>query len=285
MAPPDLSALHPLFLPSAHGAIYALHLPVSTDALRGTLLWLPPFAEEANCARRHMVAAARECQAKGYASLLIDPFGTGESDGDLVEASWEIWRTNVVDAAIWLRALNAAPLWLVGVRAGALLAADAVSDVLPAGLLCWQPVSSGRAVLDSFLRMKLAAEWAQAESANAMEILGRLREQLASGGSVEVAGYALSAPMATALTERTLSWSRQSCGRVACVEFRTHIEAQAVAQHTPAIARLCDGFLSAGVQVASAVCEASPFWLAHEAARMAGLGDRTVTLLRGLCND
>jgi exosortase A-associated hydrolase 2 len=249
---------------------------------RATFLWLPPFAEEANCARRHIVAAARECQAQGYASLLVDPFGTGESDGELVNASWDIWRSNVVEAAAWLRAQRTAPLWLVGVRAGALLAADVVSDVLPAGMLCWQPVSSGRAVLDSFLRMKLAAEWAQAESAKAMEILGRLREKLASGRSVEVAGYELSAPMAAALTERTLSWLNHSCGQLACMEFRTRIEEQSIPQHTPAIARLCDSFLSAGIHVVSTVCEAAPFWLAHEASRTPGLGDKTVALLQGL---
>lgn len=269
----------PFFLPTACGAIHALHLPHAGSSLRGTLLWLPPFAEEANCARRHIVAAARECQLLGYASLLIDPFGTGESAGELVDASWDLWRNNVVDAANWTRQQHAAPLWLAGVRAGALLAADVVSEIEPAGMICWQPVSAGRMVLDNFLRMKLASEWAQGEAATATDILGRLREQLSSGASVEVAGYELSAGMAATLAERTLSWARASCSRLACLEFRTHIDGPVVLQHTPAMSRLCDGFRSAGMLVNSVVCEAPPFWQAHEASLTAGLGRATAALL------
>ncbi|MDB5799412.1 MAG: esterase/lipase/thioesterase family active site [Rhodocyclales bacterium] len=272
----------PFFLPSSHGALYGLYLPHTSTEVRGTLLWLPPFAEEANCARRHIVAAARECQAQGYASLLIDPFGTGESDGELVDASWDIWRSNIVEAASWLRAKQPGPLWLAGVRAGVLLAADVVSDVMPAGMVCWQPVSSGRAVLDSFLRMKLASEWALGEATKAMDILGKLREQLAAGASVEVAGYELSASMAAALAARTLSWAQQACERVACVEFRTHGETPSALQHTPAMARLCDGLSAAGMRVASLVCEAPAFWQAHEAVLTPRLGVKTATLLKGL---
>lgn len=274
----------PILLASPRGAIYGVQFATTAPSCHGSLLWLPPFAEEANCARRHIVAAARECQALGYASLLIDPFGTGESDGDFNQATWDIWRHNVIDAARWLREHDAAPLWLVGVRAGALLAADVVSEILPAGMACWQPVSAGRMVLDNFLRMKLAAEWAQSGSANAIDILTRLREELSTGLTVEVAGYELSASLAGALAERTLSWSSQSCARLACIEFRPHIAEPASAQHTPAVARLCDGFRSAGMHLASAVCEAPAFWQMHETPLTPGLGRATLNLVKALSN-
>ncbi|MEC5387201.1 hypothetical protein VVD49_15840 [Uliginosibacterium sp. H3] len=278
------SDLHPFFLPSTSGGLYALHLPHSGPTLRGTLLWLQPFAEEANCARRHIVAAAHECQAQGFASLLVDPFGTGESAGDLGEASWEVWRSNVIEAADWLRKrqakLQAAPLWLVGVRAGALLAASVVAEVLPAGIVGWQPVAAGRSVLDSFLRMKLASEWAVAESANAAEILGRLREQLNTGGAVDVAGYTLSANLAHAIEAQVLSWDKGKCGRAACLEFRSRPDGEAERGHSPAIERLCESWREQGMRIASAVAESPQFWTLYEAPLTPGLGEKTLGLIR-----
>jgi exosortase A-associated hydrolase 2 len=252
------------------------------------LLWLQPFAEEANCARRHIVAAAHECQAQGYASLLIDPFGTGESEGDLGDATWEIWRSNVVEAADWLRKRQAtsqvAPLWLVGVRAGALLAASVVQEVLPAGIVCWQPVAAGRAVLDGFLRMKLASEWAVAESANAADILGRLRDQLGTGAAIEVAGYTMPAVLARAVEAQALVWAHEKCGRVACLEFRSRHDDELARGHSPAIERLCEGWRAQGMRTASAVTETPPFWMLYEAPLTAGLGDKTLGLIRSIAS-
>jgi uncharacterized protein len=280
---PDLL---PFFLPTSSGGLYALHLPHAGPTLRGTLLWLQPFAEEANCARRHIVAAAHECQAQGYASLLIDPFGTGESEGDLGEATWEIWRSNVIEAADWLRkrqaALQAAPLWLVGVRAGALLGASVVAEVLPAGIVSWQPVAAGRAVLDGFLRMKLASEWAVAESANAADILGRLREQLNTGAAVEVAGYTLPAALAQNVEKQALAWDKGKCGRVACLEFRSRHDGESERGHSPAIERLCESWREQGMRIASAVTETPPFWMLYEAPLTPGLGDKTLGLIRSI---
>lgn len=274
----------PFFLSSSHGGLYALHLPHAGATLRGTLLWLPPFAEEANCTRRHIVAAAHECQQQGYASLLIDPFGTGESEGDLKDASWDIWRSNAIEAAGWLRARSDAPLWLAGVRAGALLAASVAADIRPAGMVCWQPLTTGRAVLDGFLRMKLASEWAVAESANAADILGRLREQLNGGAAVEVAGYTLPAVLAHAVEAQTLNWENAHCPRVACLEFRSRHDGDALRGHSPAVERLCENWRAQGLRLASAVAETPPFWTLYEASLTAGLGDRTAALIRALAS-
>jgi exosortase A-associated hydrolase 2 len=273
--------IHPFFLPSSHGGLYALYFPQIAAEARGTLLWLLPFAEEANCARRHIVAAAHECRALGYASLIVDPFGTGESEGDLSDATWDIWRSNVIDAANWLREREPAPLWLAGVRAGALLAASVVPDVSPAGMVCWQPVSSGRAVLDGFLRMKLASEWAVAESANAADILGRLRDQLATGASVEVAGYVLPAALAQSVEAQTLAWPSDVCARAACLEFRARHE-DAARVHSPAFERLSESLREQSVQLASAVVETPPFWMLYEVPLTPGLGEKTLSLIGAL---
>jgi len=272
--------MQPFFLPTRHGKLYGLHLPAQTPA-RAQLLWLPAFAEEANCCCRHIARAARECQQRGYDSLLLDLSGTGESDGELADADWTIWQENTLDAVAWLRARSAAPIWLVGVRAGALLAAalargeQAASQL--AGVVTWQPVSSGRAVLDGFLRLAMTAGWTNGNGGNGGEgasaVLSALRARLAAGETVEVAGYAMNAAMATALAREDFVQNFPSTLPVACMEFRSE------AQHSPALLRLNESLQKAGVAVRSSVSIAAPFWQAHEAALTPGLGDALADLL------
>lgn len=276
----------PFFLQSALGSIYGLHLPPAPDLeVRGAILWLQPFAEEANCARRHMMAAARECQAEGYASLLVDLHGTGESEGDLIETRWSTWRQNILDAAAWLRRAHAVPLWLCGVRAGALFAANVAADLAPAGLLCWQPITTGKALLDGFLRMKLASEWSQAGSAPAGEILKAVRSRLDAGESIEVAGYALSSQLAADLNGLSFVWPAAACKFVALQEFRSSKDDTQRPDHTPAMLRLHEELRSRGISVATAACSAPAFWQLHETALTRGIGQSACGLMRTLRND
>ncbi|MFT3736569.1 MAG: hypothetical protein QM776_16385 [Rhodocyclaceae bacterium] len=274
--------MEPFYLPTPEGRIYGLHLPAGGTP-RGALLWLPPFAEEAHCARRHLVAAARECQAEGFSSLLIDPLGTGESDGDFSSASWEIWCRHVGLAASWLRERVPAPLWLAGLRAGNLLAADVAAQVMPAGLLCWQPAMDGRTVLDGFLRLKLASTWAAdaggSSGSNAASILADLRDELAAGRSVDVAGFTLSAELAGVLASRGMSWALDCAPRLACLEFRSRQTDGVLPPHSPGLARQRDNWRSQGVQVLSQVVEAPQFWLQHEAPLTPGLGRASAALI------
>lgn len=269
--------MEPLFLTTPSGAIHLLHLPAAA-APRVQILWLPPFAEEAHCARRQMVAAARECSAQGVASVLVDPLGTGESEGDFADARLDVWIENVISAASWLRERSDAPLWLAGVRAGCLLADAAAAQLKPAGLLCWQPVFSGRAVIDAFLRLGLASGWAGDESRSAGQILGGLRDALARGESVDIAGFRLSAGLASDMQALELSPSAD-CGRVAVLEFRSHQADAGEIQHTPAVLEHGRRWREAGLDVMSVVLEAPSFWAQHEAPLRAGLGAASLDLM------
>lgn len=266
----------PLYVPGARGDLYGLYLqPLASP--RGALVWLPAFAEEANCARRHVVTAARECQQHGYACLLLDPFGTGESSGDFGEATWATWRSDVQSACDWMRQRLNVPLWLAGVRAGALLAADAAQDAKADGVLLWQPVHSGRSVLDAFLRLRLATEWARGGAAGA-EILRGMREDLAAGLSVEVAGYELSAALAAELQAPDLSL--EACGgRAVCMEFRTRTTNEEALTASPALLRLVQHWQEKAFPVSTRVMESAPFWTSYEAPIVHGLGAASCELI------
>lgn len=151
------------------------------------MIYLHPFAEEMNKSRRMAALQSRALAAAGYDVLQIDLLGCGDSSGDFSDATWQGWKDDVVLAYNWLRTQSNAPLTLWGLRAGCLLAADAAVD-LPeqANFIFWQPVVSGKQHWQQFMRLKIAGELSTGKVKGIGE---QLKQQLASGNPVEIAGY------------------------------------------------------------------------------------------------
>lgn len=133
---------------------------------------------------------SRALAVAGYDVLQIDLLGCGDSSGDFSDACWQAWKDDVVLAYDWLRTQTQAPLTLWGLRAGCMLAANAAVE-LPekTNFIFWQPVVSGKQHWQQFIRLKIAGELS---SGLAKGIGERLKQQLASGNQVEIAGYMIS---------------------------------------------------------------------------------------------
>lgn len=194
-----LTAPEALFLAGsarAGGQRLALHHRAQ-GAPRGAVLQVHAFAEEMNKSRRMAALGARAMAAAGYEVLQIDLFGCGDSSGEFGQATWSHWLDDVVHAAAWLQQRQAGPLWLWGQRAGCLLAAEAAQLVPgPCHFVFWQPAPKGQALLQQFLRLKMAAALLDGNSQGVTE---SLKATLAAGESVEVAGYTLGAALAQGL--------------------------------------------------------------------------------------
>ena len=146
---------------------------------------------------------SRALAGTGFHVLQIDLLGCGDSSGDFGDATWEAWRDDARRAVAWLQERTSAPLWLWGLRTGAMLATETAAEIgQPARLALWNPVVSGKQYLQQFLRMKLAGEMISGEAKGAM---ARIREAIDRGESVEVAGYLLNASMAKSLETRELT--------------------------------------------------------------------------------
>jgi exosortase A-associated hydrolase 2 len=260
------------FLPVADGQRFCIfHEP--RGVAKGALLYLHPFAEEMNKARRMAALQARLLAQNGYAVLQLDLHGCGDSSGDFGDATWESWLLDVHAAHSWLRTHCAAPLWLWGLRSGCLLAAEAVRRLdVTANFLFWQPVVSGKQYLQQFLRLKVAGEMMSGESKGVMEAL---KAQLAAGQSVEIAGYALSAGMARGLESAELSPATQP-GRVCWLE----VSARPEATLAPASQKRIEQWQAAGCAVDSAVLPAPTFWQTAEIEEAPALLDATLAALR-----
>lgn len=189
----------PFFLQVAGGQRFCLFHP-PRGACRGTILYVPPFAEEMNRSRQTAALQARELAALGYGVLLPDLCGTGDSSGDFGDARWDIWKEDLRACSAWLAERFAYPPVLWGLRLGALLALDfACTSRQPVpALLLWQPVASGEAYLTQFLRLR-TFNAVLADNASEQTSTRALREALHAGETLEIGGYHLAPALAAAI--------------------------------------------------------------------------------------
>lgn len=194
------SAVSAFFLaaaPGAEGKRFCIYHPPAGHC-RGAVLFVHPFGEEMNKSRRMVSLQARRLARQGLGTMMLDLHGCGDSAGDLADASWAGWVDDVLAAARWLQErLPGCELWLWGLRAGALLASATLQRLQsPAHLLLWQPPVAGKALLQQFLRLRMAAQMADGGSKGVTEAL---RAELAAGRSVKIAGYELPPAVAQGL--------------------------------------------------------------------------------------
>ncbi|MDP2809099.1 MAG: hydrolase 2, exosortase A system-associated [Rhodocyclaceae bacterium] len=245
------------FLPVANGQRLCLYYPPTGTAAKGAILYLHPFAEEMNKARRMAALQARMLAEHGYAVLQIDLHGCGDSSGDFGDATWQSWLQDVLDAHAWLRNRCQAPLWLWGLRAGCLLAAQAAAQLdEAANFLFWQPLASGKQFLQQFLRLKMASELMTGDNKGVMEAL---KQQLAGGQSVEIAGYSLSPGLARGLEQAELL-PPPTPGRLIWLELSTRPDAALM----PASTRRLEKWQAAGHLTCNQVVPGPAFWQTTE---------------------
>lgn len=199
-------SLIPAFLPGTAGNLFSLYYqPDESLSKKHIIVFFPPFADEFNKSRRMISLQAQQLASMGFGVLIVDLYGTGDSEGDFADARMEIWRSDMNYILQWLnkRNVNAITLW--GMRLGALLAVDSIPifSNYPTRLLLWAPVIKAEQFITQFLRLRLAADMMKSGVSN--ETTKSMREQLAKGNGLEVAGYQLDAQLVTALDSLDLN--------------------------------------------------------------------------------
>lgn len=267
----------PFFLPMSRGQrgqrFCLLHRPASSSA-RGAIVYVHPFAEEMNKSRRMAALQSRALAAAGFAVLQIDLLGCGDSSGDFGDATWDDWVADVVEGSQWLRQQYPAPVWLWGLRAGCLVAVDAARKLgHPCDFLFWQAPGAGKPLLQQFLRLKVAADMLDGRSKG---VMNALRQQLASGSAVEVAGYAISPALAAGLEGATLT--PPACrGRVEWIDVTPRNDAM----WSPATERSVTAWRDAGFEVHHQMVVGPEFWQTTEIEDAPALLDTSAARLLG----
>lgn len=195
-------ACQPVFLDAAGRRLFALISACDTPRPPSGVLICPAFAEEMNRTRRTVRLLIGELRKVSIPGIALDLFGTGDSDGQFAEATWDTWLEDLEHGADRLMHSGCTRIVLVAVRAGSLLATDLIRrrHYPYSALVLWQPVLRGSDVLIEQLRARVAA----AAMAGRTESVAALRKEFAAGRTVEACGYELNPTLATALETREL---------------------------------------------------------------------------------
>lgn len=241
----------------------------SADRALGAVIYVHPFAEELNKTRRMAALQARAMAEAGYDVLQIDLFGCGDSAGDFGDATWQVWREDVLLAYRWLRGRSDAPLILWGLRAGCLLAASAAVD-LPerAKFIFWQPVVSGKQHWRQFLRLGRAANMLSGQRSRATG--AHMPAEV-----VEIAGYHVSSELAESLHAAELIPPPGQIGRLAWLAISNQADA-AIEQDAQAV---IEQWQACDFDVATRIIHGPAFWQTAEIEEVPELLTATLSIL------
>lgn len=256
-------AAEPFFLKTESGQCFCLfHRPHSDKKCQGGVIYVHPFGDEMNKSRRMAAMQARTLAASGFGVLQIDLFGCGDSSGEFCDARWDIWKRDLSFARNWLENSIAAPVSLWGLRLGALLALDFASDQAETieRMILWQPVISGELFLNQFLRLRMANEILGGAGAEKTMGTSTMRKYLASGETLEVAGYELASDLAAAID--SLKASKLVIKKSTIHWFE--IVAEPGRSMTPAGAKVLEEWKRSGVDPHVHLVPCPPFWATQE---------------------
>lgn len=235
-------------------------LRAPSGACQRCVLIVPPFAEEMNKSRRMMSLAAQALSQRGVAVATFDLPGTGDSDGEFGEVTWDDWVSSIAEVRRRCAGKGLPVTDLLGIRLGCILGAEFLRQegVKLESMLCWQPVHDGGRALDQFLRLRTAASMA---SGFARETVKDLRQRLSNGDALEIAGYRLAPALAERMESARLavddsSLRHLSWADVVAADIESPVPAQTV--------RIIEGIRSAGVEVDYRRMAGEPFWSSTE---------------------
>jgi exosortase A-associated hydrolase 2 len=264
------------FIASTRGRLFVLTRHPPSFSGRCVLV-VPAFAEEMNKSRKMVTELSKRLVALGWGVIVVDPYGTGDSDGEFSAADCDTWHSDLLYVDRWASSKSWTIDALLGIRLGCIFAARFGSECgrKIARTVFWQPVLDGARALDQLLRTRVAASLMNDQKESAAE----LKNRLAVGGVVEVAGYDLSPALAAQLQKLKLTdWSGAALGRVDWFEIlRTRELAVSAAG-----LKVIEGWSGAGAAVTLHSLVGEPFWTSTEIVCVPELLDETAGLFQGI---
>jgi exosortase A-associated hydrolase 2 len=255
------------FIDGPNGSLFCTGFqPVDRISSTPRVMILPPFGEEMNKSRHVLAALVRQLGGAGFVVILGDLSGTGDSAGEFAEASIGRWRADI--DTLLDEFAGTGPLNLIGLRFGALLAADTAQRHQVDQIALLHPVCDGKQQLTQLLRLRLAAGLMGNDQGS--ERMADLNARLAAGEGVEAAGYLVSSTLAKEMpTLRLDAMSLDNCKRLAWFEVASAPDRPLM----PVSQRLLDRW-GGRLETTAEVIACDQFWITQEIAPCAILADR-----------
>ena len=252
----------PFFMQAVPGERFCITHPSRLkDECLGAVIYIHPFAEEMNKSRRMIALQSKILADLGYTVLQLDLYGCGDSSGDFADARWAIWKSDLATAEKWLAERYAGPITIWGLRLGALLALEFASMTSSKiqQLILWQPIINPENFVTQFLRLRLASE-ILLEGGRQNSATQALRNELASGQLVEIAGYELAPELANDISSINVA-------RLAVTKCPVHwfeIVPESRLSLTPAGESLASSWRQQGVNLVVHPVPGLTFWATQE---------------------
>ncbi len=142
--------MNPLYLGTAARRLFGIHEPAAAareSRVRAALLCYP-LGQEYIYAHRSMRHLASKLAAGGFHTLRFDYFGTGDSGGEESDTDECGLQCDVRTAIETLKEIAQVPkVTLIGLRAGANIAAKTASPADVERVILWDPIPATRQVL------------------------------------------------------------------------------------------------------------------------------------------
>jgi exosortase A-associated hydrolase 2 len=224
------------------------------------VLIVPPFAEEMNKCRRSFTELSHALAACGIATVLPDLYGTGDSEGEFVDADLDVWLDDLSRVVEWSAAQGCPVTTLLCVRLGCPLGAQ-LARRWPGRFeraAFWQPVLDGQRFLAQFFRLRVAASMMEP---NKRESVEALRALLQSSGRIEVAGYELGSKLVGQLD--ALALDARCCADIGAVHWMEVLRDHDATLPTPS-RQFIDAQRAAGHEITEHTFVGEPFWSSVE---------------------
>jgi exosortase A-associated hydrolase 2 len=230
------------------------------DNPKAHIVFIPPFGEEMNRCRWLVSTQARSFARAGYSCTLIDFYGTGDSQGELCDASLKTWQDNIRLTIDTLQSEVSAPVILWGLRLGGLIALDYAAKTPDStqDIILWQPVNAARVYVTQMLRQRVASLMVRDLSP---ETTKEIRQRLEEGEEVEIAGYLIGGSLIRDIEAIDMASMKGLCsGRIYWLEHVTEVGKEIGVASRRAVDRLSQS----GSSVDTLTFSDPPIWLIHE---------------------
>lgn len=162
-----------------------------TNPPRGVLIFIPPFVEERKGALPFFVSVARTMGERGFASVLFDFAGTGDSEGEFSQLPFPQLETDIETVVNWTNEqFPDTPQVFCGLRAGAILAQRSAAKFQSCRALVTWSATPGKSFFRELLQRRMVNDMIAYGKARVSR--SELEEKLKNGESVDLDGYTVS---------------------------------------------------------------------------------------------
>lgn len=123
----------------------------------GHVFYLPSLFEQANQTRHMLTRSAINAYQQGFESIIVDHYGTGDSAGELNEASLALWQQDIISQLDEIKKHSTQPIILSVSLSATLLLNNALLAMID-GLILIQAEFNGKRFIQQLKRLALAAD-------------------------------------------------------------------------------------------------------------------------------